>query len=60
MRPTSRRSCSIASWVSAPWKWSANIIADTGEDAYSMQYHLDESLIEEDRPTNRIAKQFGG
>jgi [ribosomal protein S18]-alanine N-acetyltransferase len=32
---------------------------DTGEDAYSMQYHLDESIIEEDRPTNRIAKQFG-
>jgi ribosomal-protein-alanine N-acetyltransferase len=32
---------------------------DTGEDAYSMQYHLDESLIEEDRPINRIAKQFG-
>jgi len=33
---------------------------DTGEDAYSMHYHLDESLIEDDRPTNRIAKQFGG
>jgi [ribosomal protein S18]-alanine N-acetyltransferase len=33
---------------------------DTGEDAYSMQYHLDESLIEEERPTNRIAKQLGG
>jgi [ribosomal protein S18]-alanine N-acetyltransferase len=32
---------------------------DTGEDAYSMQYHLDESIIEEDRLTNRIAKQFG-
>jgi [ribosomal protein S18]-alanine N-acetyltransferase len=34
--------------------------ADTGEDAYSMQYHLDESLIEDDRPTNRIARQLGG
>ncbi len=32
---------------------------DTGEDAYSMHYHLDESMIEEERPTNRIAKQFG-
>ena len=32
---------------------------DTGEDAYSMQYHLDESMIEVDRPTNRIAKQYG-
>ncbi len=32
--------------------------ADTGEDAYSMMYHLDESLIEEDRPTNRIANKF--
>jgi ribosomal-protein-alanine N-acetyltransferase len=34
--------------------------ADTGEDGYTMLYHLDESLIEEDRPANRIAKQFGG
>jgi ribosomal-protein-alanine N-acetyltransferase len=33
---------------------------DSGEDAYLMQYHLDESTIEEDRPTNRIAKQLGG
>jgi [ribosomal protein S18]-alanine N-acetyltransferase len=33
---------------------------DSGEDAYSMQYHLDESVIEEDRPANRIAKQLGG
>jgi [ribosomal protein S18]-alanine N-acetyltransferase len=33
--------------------------ADTGEDAYSMQYYLDESMIEDDRPANRIAKQFG-
>ena len=33
---------------------------DTGEDAYSMQYHLDESVDDEDRQTtNRIAKQFG-
>jgi len=33
---------------------------DTGEDAYTLQYHLDESVIEEDRQTsNRIAKQFG-
>ena len=34
--------------------------ADTGEDAYSMQYHLDESVLEEDPPTDRIAKRFGG
>jgi ribosomal-protein-alanine N-acetyltransferase len=33
--------------------------ADTGEDAYSMHYHLDESLIDDDHVTNRIAKQFG-
>ncbi len=34
---------------------------DTGEDAYLMFYHLDESLIEEERvATNRIAKQYGG
>jgi [ribosomal protein S18]-alanine N-acetyltransferase len=33
--------------------------ADTGEDAYSMHYHLDESLIEDEVPANRIAKQFG-
>jgi ribosomal-protein-alanine N-acetyltransferase len=33
---------------------------DTGEDAYLMHYHLDESMIEEERvATNRIAKQFG-
>jgi ribosomal-protein-alanine N-acetyltransferase len=33
---------------------------DTGEDAYLMHYHLDESLVEEERvATNRIAKQFG-
>ncbi len=31
---------------------------DTGEDAYMMQYMLDESLIEDHVPTNRIAKQF--
>jgi [ribosomal protein S18]-alanine N-acetyltransferase len=34
---------------------------DTGEDAYLMQYHLDESVVEEERvTTNRIAKQYGG
>jgi [ribosomal protein S18]-alanine N-acetyltransferase len=34
--------------------------SDTGEDAYSMQYHLDESVVDEDHQTaNRIAKQFG-
>jgi [ribosomal protein S18]-alanine N-acetyltransferase len=34
---------------------------DTGEDAYLMFYHLDESVIEEERvATNRIAKQYGG
>ena len=34
---------------------------DTGEDAYLMHYHLDESLLEEERvATNRIAKQYGG
>jgi [ribosomal protein S18]-alanine N-acetyltransferase len=33
---------------------------DTGEDGYSMQYYLDESLLEDERPTNRIANQFGG
>jgi [ribosomal protein S18]-alanine N-acetyltransferase len=34
--------------------------ADTGEDAYSMQYHLDESILEEEPSTDRIAKRFGG
>jgi [ribosomal protein S18]-alanine N-acetyltransferase len=35
--------------------------ADSGEDAYLMQYHLDESVLEVERPTtNRIAKQLGG
>jgi ribosomal-protein-alanine N-acetyltransferase len=34
---------------------------DTGEDAYGMQYHLDEDLLESSRlATNRIAKQLGG
>jgi ribosomal-protein-alanine N-acetyltransferase len=33
--------------------------ADTGEDAYAMLYHLDESVLETERPVNRIAKQFG-
>ena len=32
--------------------------ADSGEDAYLMQYLLDESLIEDHVPANRIAKQF--
>jgi ribosomal-protein-alanine N-acetyltransferase len=32
--------------------------ADTGEDAYLMNYLLDESVIEEHVPTNRIARQF--
>ncbi len=31
---------------------------DTGEDAYVMQYLLDESVLEEPVLTNRIAKQF--
>ena len=31
---------------------------DTGEDAYVMQYLLDESVLDEPMPTNRIAKQF--
>ena len=31
---------------------------DTGEDAYVMQYLLDESVLDEPVPTNRIAKQF--
>ena len=31
---------------------------DSGEDAYLMQYLLDESLIEDHVPANRIAKQF--
>jgi ribosomal-protein-alanine N-acetyltransferase len=32
---------------------------DTGEDAYGMHYHLDESLLEERTPANRIARQLG-
>ena len=32
--------------------------ADTGEDAYLMTYLLDESIIEDHVPANRIAKQF--
>ena len=32
--------------------------ADTGEDGYLMNYLLDESMIEEHVPANRIAKQF--
>jgi len=31
---------------------------DTAEDAYVMQYVLDESVLEEPMPTNRIAKQY--
>jgi [ribosomal protein S18]-alanine N-acetyltransferase len=32
---------------------------DSGEDAYSMLYYLDESVLDTERPVNRIAKQFG-
>jgi ribosomal-protein-alanine N-acetyltransferase len=32
---------------------------DTGEDAYGMLFHLDESALEERLPANRIAKQLG-
>src|SRR3954469_4322722 len=32
---------------------------DSGEDAYTMDYHLDESKLEERMPANRIAKQLG-
>jgi [ribosomal protein S18]-alanine N-acetyltransferase len=31
---------------------------DTGEDAYLMHYLLDESMLEDAAPSNRIAKQF--
>jgi [ribosomal protein S18]-alanine N-acetyltransferase len=31
---------------------------DTGEDAYLMHYMLDESILDEHAPANRIAKQF--
>ncbi len=33
--------------------------ADTGEDAYGMLYHLDESVLQAPAPTNRIARQLG-
>jgi ribosomal-protein-alanine N-acetyltransferase len=34
---------------------------DSGEDAYHMHYHMDESVLEDENvPANRIAKQFGG
>jgi ribosomal-protein-alanine N-acetyltransferase len=33
--------------------------ADTGEDAYLMSYLLDESVLDDHAPANRIAKQFG-
>jgi [ribosomal protein S18]-alanine N-acetyltransferase len=32
---------------------------DTGEDAYSMIYHLDETVLEAPAAMNRIAKQLG-
>jgi ribosomal-protein-alanine N-acetyltransferase len=32
---------------------------DTGEDAYTMLYHLDESVLESPPPANRIARQLG-
>jgi len=32
---------------------------DSGEDAYSMYYHLDESVLEAPATMNRIAKQLG-
>jgi ribosomal-protein-alanine N-acetyltransferase len=32
--------------------------ADTGEDAYLMTYLLDESVVDDHVPANRIAKQF--
>ena len=34
--------------------------ADTGEDAYGMLYHLDESVLQPPAGVNRIARQFGG
>lgn len=33
---------------------------DTGEDAYLMQYLLDESVVEDHVPANRIASQLDG
>jgi ribosomal-protein-alanine N-acetyltransferase len=33
--------------------------ADSGEDGYTMLYHLDESSLEPAAPTNRIARQLG-
>jgi ribosomal-protein-alanine N-acetyltransferase len=32
---------------------------DSGEDAYAMLYHLDESMLETPAPSNRIARQLG-
>jgi ribosomal-protein-alanine N-acetyltransferase len=32
---------------------------DSGEDAYCMYYHLDESVLEAPATMNRIAKQLG-
>ncbi|OJW07423.1 MAG: ribosomal-protein-alanine N-acetyltransferase [Planctomycetales bacterium 71-10] len=34
--------------------------ADTGEDAYGMLYHLDESVLAPPTVVNRIARQLGG
>jgi ribosomal-protein-alanine N-acetyltransferase len=34
--------------------------ADTGEDAYGMVYHLDESILTPPTVVNRIARQLGG
>lgn len=34
--------------------------ADSGEDAYGMLYHLDESILQPPAVVNRIARQFGG
>ncbi|AMV36801.1 ribosomal protein S18-alanine N-acetyltransferase [Planctomyces sp. SH-PL62] len=33
--------------------------ADTGEDAYGMLYHLDESILHPPATVNRIARQYG-
>ena len=33
---------------------------DTGEDAYGMLYHLDDSILQPPAPVNRIARQLGG
>jgi ribosomal-protein-alanine N-acetyltransferase len=33
--------------------------ADTGEDAYGMLYHMDESILHPPAAVNRIARQYG-